>query len=82
VTLRDLETQMRWKLPREAGVETLAGFLLVKLGHIPAVGESVRESGRRFVVEEMEGQRISRVRVEGPHGQGAGDAVAAAEEDQ
>ena len=29
VNLRDLETQMQWSLPREGGVETLAGFLLV-----------------------------------------------------
>ena len=26
VNLRDLETQMQWSLPREGGVETLAGF--------------------------------------------------------
>ena len=30
-SLRDLVTQLRWKLPREAGVETLAGFLLTRL---------------------------------------------------
>ncbi len=56
VTLRDLETQMQWKLPREAGVETLAGFLLVQLGHIPVEGESVEFAERRFIVEEMERQ--------------------------
>src|SRR5207344_1577901 len=33
--LRDLETQMQWSLPREGGVETLAGFVLARLGHIP-----------------------------------------------
>ncbi len=44
-TLRDLSTQLRWKFPREAGVETLAGFLLAQLGHIPAVGESVEHRG-------------------------------------
>ena len=30
--LRDLETQMQWSLPREAGIETLAGFVLTQLG--------------------------------------------------
>ena len=39
-TLRDLATQLRWTLPREAGVETLAGFLLAQLGHIPEAGET------------------------------------------
>ena len=63
-SLRDLVTQMRWKLPREAGVETLAGFLLNILGHIPVRGEFVEYGGRRFSVEEMDGNRISRVRVD------------------
>ena len=41
VNLRDLETQMQWSLPRDGGVETLAGFMLARLGHIPEPGESV-----------------------------------------
>ena len=62
--LRDLETQMQWRLPREGGVETLAGFLLMRLGKIPKGGESVEFGGRRLIVAEMEGRRISKVRVE------------------
>src|SRR3984957_9578723 len=49
-SLRDLVTQLRWKLPREAGVETLAGFLLSRLGHIPEAGECVEFGTRRFTV--------------------------------
>ena len=64
VNLRDLETQMRWSLPREGGVETLAGFMLTRLGHIPKGGESFEYEGRRFTVLEMSGNRISRVRIE------------------
>lgn len=64
VSLRDLETQMRWTLPREGGVETLAGFLLAKLGKIPSGGESIDYEGRRLTVLEMNGRRISKVRVE------------------
>lgn len=64
VNLRDLETQMQWNLPREGGVETLAGFLLMRLGHIPKVGETVDYETRRLTVVEMEGRRISKVRVE------------------
>ena len=64
VNLRDLETQMRWSLPRDAGVETLAGFLLARLGKIPRGGEVVEYEGRRFTVVEMNGNRISRVRIE------------------
>jgi putative hemolysin len=64
VNLRDLETQMHWVLPREGGVETLAGFMLAQLGRIPTVGDSVDFEGRRYTVAEMSGHRISRVRIE------------------
>ena len=64
VNLRDLETQMQWNLPRDGGVETLAGFMLMRLGHIPKGGESVEFDGRRLTVVEMDGRRISKVRVE------------------
>ena len=63
-TLRDLNTHLGWAFPREAGVETLAGFLLTQLGHLPVAGESVVHGGRRYIVEEMAGRRIARVRVE------------------
>ncbi len=63
-TLRDLGTQLGWTFPREAGVETLAGFLLTQLGHLPVAGESVVHAGRRYRVDQMAGRRIARVRVE------------------
>jgi len=64
IPLRDLGTELHWTFPREAGVETLAGFLLAHLGHIPVVGESFEYGGRRYTVAEMAGRRISRVNVE------------------
>ena len=64
VNLRDLETQMHWNLPRDGGVETLAGFVLAQLGHIPEVGESVAFEDRRLTVMEMDARRIAKIRVE------------------
>ena len=64
VNLRDLETQMHWSLPRDGGVETLAGFLLVQLKHIPEAGESIEFDGRRLTVTEMDGRRIAKIHVE------------------
>src|SRR5271155_3743135 len=64
VNLRDLETQMNWRLPRDGGVETLAGFLLTRLGTIPRGGETVEFEGRKLTVAEMSGNRISKVVVE------------------
>jgi CBS domain containing-hemolysin-like protein len=63
-SLRDLVTQLRWQFPRENGVETLAGFVLAKLGHIPREGESIDFEERRFTVIRMEGKRIAQIRVD------------------
>jgi len=64
VPIRDLETQYRIELPIDAGFETLAGFLLFRLGNIPAAGETVEYDNHRFTVLEMDRNRIVRVRIE------------------
>jgi putative hemolysin len=62
--IRDLESEFGIEIPAEGGFETLAGFLLFRLGEIPHVGEAVEYGGRRFSVLEMERNRIARVRIE------------------
>jgi CBS domain containing-hemolysin-like protein len=62
--IRDFENLFEVELPADAGFETVAGFLLYKLGHIPAQGEAVEYEGRRFTVEEVERNRITKVKVE------------------
>lgn len=46
--------------------DTIAGFVLDRLGHIPQEGESIElpEHGIRLTVERMDGLRIDRVRLE------------------
>lgn len=63
-TIRDLHTHYQIDVPAHAGFETLAGFLLFKLGVIPREGAMVEEGGLRFTVAEMERKRIVKVRVE------------------
>ena len=63
-SIRDLETQYGIELPGDAGFETLAGFLLFQLGEIPKAGDAVEYGGRRFIISEMERNRIARVRIE------------------
>ena len=41
--------------------ETLAGFVLARLGHIPAPGEVVEWHGYKFEVVDMDGRRIDKV---------------------
>jgi CBS domain containing-hemolysin-like protein len=62
--IRDLDTQYQIELPADAGFETLAGFLLFRLGYIPKEGDSVEYAGRKFTITRMNGNRIARVRLE------------------
>jgi putative hemolysin len=64
INIRDLENEYRLHLSRDQGFETLAGFILARLQRIPIVGESFDWEGHRYTVEEMDGHRIARVKVE------------------
>src|ERR1700691_4403668 len=64
VNILDLETQHGLCLPRDAGFETLAGFVLARLQRIPYLGESFEYEGHRYTVEDMDGHRIARVKIE------------------
>ena len=64
VNVRDLEAVYGLTLPRDAGFETLAGFILARLQRIPKLRDSFEYEGRRYTVEELEGHRIARVRIE------------------
>jgi putative hemolysin len=64
VGLRDLESQYQLALPRDAGFETLAGFVLARLQRVPELGDTFDYEGHRFTVEEMESRRIAKVRIE------------------
>ncbi|MFQ5696036.1 MAG: transporter associated domain-containing protein, partial [Terriglobia bacterium] len=74
-SLRDLEHEHRIELPPGPGFETLAGFVLNRLGFIPAGGESFVHDGLRFTVLEMDGRRIARIKVERLPPQASGEPV-------
>ncbi len=76
VNIRDLEAQYGLTLPRDTGFETLAGFILARLQRIPSLGESFEFEGHRYTVEEMEGHRIAKVKIE-KAGEVAGKAESA-----
>jgi CBS domain containing-hemolysin-like protein len=62
-TIRELASEYGVELPGDAGFETLAGFLLFRLGYIPARGEAVSYGPRTFIVQQMERNRIAKVRI-------------------
>lgn len=73
--LRDGEWVLDGRLPieeaRELGLpvqvsdeyDTIAGWLLAKIGRIPAPGERFSEDGYEFTVQSMRRRRVSRLRV-------------------
>jgi putative hemolysin len=64
MSLRDLASERDIVLPRGAGYETLAGFVLAQMGFIPRGGESFVFESRRYTVLEVEGRRVSRIRID------------------
>jgi len=47
----------------EGDWDTVGGLIFNTLGHVPSVGEWIEEGGVRLRVEQMEGRRITRVRL-------------------
>ena len=62
MNLDDFADQTGIELP-DGPYETVAGYLLAVLGHLPKTGESAELDGTRLTVTELDGRRIARVRV-------------------
>jgi putative hemolysin len=62
LNLDDFAEQTGVDLP-EGPYETVAGYLLAALGHLPGEGESAEVSGAKLTVTQLDGRRIARVRV-------------------
>ena len=62
LNLWDFEEQTGIVLP-EGPYETVAGFLVARLGRVPLLGDTVRDGHHTLEVTELDGRRASRVRV-------------------
>jgi putative hemolysin len=62
LNLDEFAEQTGVELP-EGPYETVAGYLLAALGHLPESGEHADVAGRRLTVTQLDGRRISRVLV-------------------
>src|SRR6185437_9762222 len=62
MNLDDFAEQTGLELP-DGPYETVAGFLLSVLGHLPQTGESADLNGSRLTVTELDGRRIARVKI-------------------
>jgi putative hemolysin len=62
LNLDEVRTVTGVTLP-EGPYETLAGYVMACLGHVPRTGEAVEVDGHRLEVSELDGRRVARVRV-------------------
>jgi putative hemolysin len=62
LNLDDFEDESGLQLP-EGPYETVAGFIISRLGRVPLLGDVVTEGEHAYEVVELDGRRVSRVRV-------------------
>ncbi|HEX8558235.1 MAG TPA: hemolysin family protein [Pyrinomonadaceae bacterium] len=66
LAVRDANRHLPVALPEDGHYTTLAGFLLARAGRLLKPGDAVEHDGGVFVVEQVEGRRIRRVRYAPP----------------
>jgi putative hemolysin len=59
--IEEANREMELNLPEGEEYETVAGFILSLLGHIPRRNEQLRYKGLKIVITEMKGQKIDKV---------------------
>lgn len=62
LNLGDFAEETGVELP-DGPYETVAGYLVASLGHMPEIGEQVDNGEVRLTVTELDGRRVARVRV-------------------
>ncbi len=66
LNLDDFEDETGLALP-EGPYETVAGYIVQQLGHVPGVGETAGFDGHTLTVVGVDGRRIARVKVKASH---------------
>lgn len=62
--LRQLHEETGVSLPPSRDYVTVGGFVMARLGRIPAVDDAVQAAGARLTVTAMQGRRIDTLRIE------------------
>ncbi len=62
LNLDEFFEQTGLRLP-DGPYETVAGYVMATLGHLPRIGEAVEMGGARLKVSALDGRRVARVRV-------------------
>jgi len=64
VTVRDVNRRLHLNVPESDEYTTIAGFVMARLGKLPLPGDRVVHNGVAFIVEKVEGRRLTQLRVE------------------
>ena len=59
--IEEANKEMGLELPEDDDYETVAGFILSLLGHIPKVNEQLRYKDLKLVITEMQGLKIEKI---------------------
>jgi CBS domain containing-hemolysin-like protein len=62
IRVEDVNEELNLDIP-PGDYETLAGFILARLGRLPSIGDSVNYKSVRLTVLEMQGPRIKRIEI-------------------
>lgn len=57
----EMAEQLGIVLPAKRDYQTVAGFVLAELRHLPSIGENIEAHGWRFEVADLDGRRIDKV---------------------
>ena len=63
MSIGDVNAEMHLGIPEGDDYETVAGFILKLLGHIPQIGEQARYQDLKMVITHMKNMKIEEVRV-------------------
>ncbi|MBI3950668.1 MAG: HlyC/CorC family transporter [Acidobacteria bacterium] len=64
LTVREVNRRLHLNIPESDEYATVAGFLMTKTGRLPAVGERITHQDLIFIIQQIKGRRIARVKVE------------------
>ena len=57
----EMAERLRIPLPAQRAYHTAAGFVLDRLGYLPAVGDTFEANGWRFEIVDLDGRRIDKL---------------------
>ena len=63
ITIDELNERFELEIPESPEYDTIAGWILSKLGHIPRPGEEIKHGGHRFRVQSMQQRRVALIRI-------------------